>query len=58
MCIQSSSEFLKATWGKDEEAKLIISLPFWEKGVGSKEKSREEVVVPAVRTTEQKRRKL
>ena len=26
MCIQSSSEFLKATGGKDEEAILIVSL--------------------------------
>lgn len=28
VCIQSSSEFLKATWEKDEEATLIVSLPF------------------------------
>lgn len=55
MCIQSSSDSLKATWGKDEEATLIIGLPLWEKGVGSKEKAREEEVIPAVRTTEQKR---
>lgn len=58
MCIQSSSDSRKATWGKDEEATLIISLPLWEKGVGSKEKSREEEVIPAVRTTEQTRRDL